>query len=145
MSQNPGQSTTPTLYLDNFFVSEGTDSAHNSDSCILALFTAAELYNQPAYIHNSWVTQSSRCHNWMNKENEIVTRRKKIMSFAAKWMKLESIMFSKKKKKARSRKTDSTRIHCRWNVEEKKTAQILLKCIWWLSTGNRLSKMIGMA
>lgn len=32
----------------------------------------------------------------MNKENEIVTRRKKIMSFAAKWMKLESIMFSKK-------------------------------------------------
>ena len=33
----------------------------------------------------------------MNKENEIVTRRKKIMSFAAKWMKLESIMFSKKK------------------------------------------------
>lgn len=35
----------------------------------------------------------------MNKENEIVTRRKKIMSFAAKWMKLESIMFNKKKKK----------------------------------------------
>lgn len=35
----------------------------------------------------------------MNKENEIVTRRKKIMSFAAKWMKLESIMFTKKKKK----------------------------------------------
>lgn len=40
----------------------------------------------------------------MNKENEIVTRRKKIMSFAAKWMKLESIMFSKKKKKSQIQK-----------------------------------------
>lgn len=78
MSQNPGQSTIPMVHLDNFLVSEGTDSAHNSDSCMLALFTVAELYNPPAYVNNGRVTQSSRCHNWMNKENEIVIRRKKL-------------------------------------------------------------------